>query len=785
MAAVNLPLAAINSIDELVKEYLLFRGFTQTIRILDTERKNDKLKGYQADKIIEQMFFFINNYDVVSLVELWNFLDLTFFSKLDSDFSLTIRKLEISLKRYYLIYATNSGRLDKVREFFEMYATELAKDAEWRGWFALPYLKNPQGDPSFELFFSKVWVETFSLSLHNFLVTIVKSVPLPKLLSFDNERQVRKRLEVQIDALKKENDNLKNQIVALEDYFIRKNPRDEFLEKEKRDRDQALEKERKKREKEEYDKDRERDKENDDELRDSDTKLWQSESKLGSGREVMIGRKRSTQSHPDDDPTLSPVSPFPYASPATTPISNKTKLSSANRSTPLFSSIATSIASNAPKLKPTGINLFGSVPSAPSTPASSGTPVKHALAESENGIHTSADAMLSPSRNSLHISAPGSLVTPQNPSKPARENSPLQGYPSPTSPTASSPTPATSPPTTPPPVFIPTPSMPSPAFIVGENDSQKFETVAQDTLWSHTAAVAKSRFSGLGSKMACSGVDGVVKIWSTDSTARITTIFCFAEVLSLEWETKTNKLLLCGTTDARVKVWNVFGDRDVGDIVTDQEFPRVEDLSCNPSGANFVAALSSARRDSGQLVLYNLKTFKVENKLTMSKTSTVTALSYNHNGSLVLAGSTDGMIRVFDMKTCAAIAGFQAHSHEVAAVQFSADETSIFSVGKDNKIMQWSMHQMGKVVREYSYPGFCRERPFLNGRIAFDSEGHHFVVPSLFNYAIIYHVDHPTPVSLVQGHTAPVIGVDWHPTTDTIITGSMDLSVKVTTLARR
>jgi WD40 repeat protein len=285
--------------------------------------------------------------------------------------------------------------------------------------------------------------------------------------------------------------------------------------------------------------------------------------------------------------------------------------------------------------------------------------------------------------------------------------------------------------------------------------------------------------------MACSGVDGVVKIWSTDSTARITTIFCFAEVLSLEWETKTNKLLLCGTTDARIKVWNVFGDRDVGDIITDQECPRVEDLSCNPSGANFVAALSSSRRDAGQLVLYNLKTFKMENKLTISKTSTVTALSHNHNGSLVLAGSTDGMIRVFDMKTCAAIAGWQAHTHEVVAVQFSADETSIFSVGKDNRIMQWSMHTIAKMVREYSYPGFCRERPFLNGRIAFDSEGHHFVVPSLFNYAIIYHVDHSTPVSLVQGHAQPVIAVDWHPTTDTIISGSIDQSVKVTTLTKR
>ncbi len=48
--------------------------------------------------------------------------------------------------------------------------------------------------------------------------------------------------------------------------------------------------------------------------------------------------------------------------------------------------------------------------------------------------------------------------------------------------------------------------------------------VSQDTLWSHTAAVGNCRFSAVGSKMACGSADGVVKIWSTDSTARSTTL---------------------------------------------------------------------------------------------------------------------------------------------------------------------------------------------------------------------------------------------------------------------
>jgi hypothetical protein len=41
-------LKAIPFIDDLIKEYLLFRGFTQTYRSFDAEKKNDKLKWYQV-----------------------------------------------------------------------------------------------------------------------------------------------------------------------------------------------------------------------------------------------------------------------------------------------------------------------------------------------------------------------------------------------------------------------------------------------------------------------------------------------------------------------------------------------------------------------------------------------------------------------------------------------------------------------------------------------------------------------------------------------------------------
>lgn len=44
--------AAAGRIDELVKDYLLFRGLTQTQKAFDSELKNDKEKGLRVTYIL-------------------------------------------------------------------------------------------------------------------------------------------------------------------------------------------------------------------------------------------------------------------------------------------------------------------------------------------------------------------------------------------------------------------------------------------------------------------------------------------------------------------------------------------------------------------------------------------------------------------------------------------------------------------------------------------------------------------------------------------------------------
>ncbi|KAI7817001.1 WD40-repeat-containing domain protein [Gamsiella multidivaricata] len=208
---------SIQHIDELVKEYLLFRGFTSTYKAFEADSKTDKDKGFQAciidaEKIIEELFAAIAAMDLSALLEHWRYLDIRYFSRLDHRFAGSVKKFELCLLRYYLIYAIQHKKKEKIVEFFDTHGAELQGNPEWVRWFALPFSKKPEADPEFDVFFSKAWLDTFTVSLHNFLSTVFQNMPLPSLLCFNIDRLHRKALQCEVETLQSMIENLRREI---------------------------------------------------------------------------------------------------------------------------------------------------------------------------------------------------------------------------------------------------------------------------------------------------------------------------------------------------------------------------------------------------------------------------------------------------------------------------------------------------------------------------------------------------------------------------------------------
>ncbi|KAF3428012.1 hypothetical protein QLX08_004714 [Tetragonisca angustula] len=192
----------IQYVDELVKEYLLFRGFSQTLKAFDNDLKAEKEKGFRVDKIVDQLMQYIYNYDLTSLRELWGHLDLRMFSRLESHFTPAVRKLENAVLKMYLVNAAVNNKQDRIQEFFTKMTPELQGHSEWKEWFALPFVKNPEDNPAYSVHFSRQWQDTMLVSLHNFLATIFQCMPQPTLLAIDEDTNKLKRLQEENEALR-------------------------------------------------------------------------------------------------------------------------------------------------------------------------------------------------------------------------------------------------------------------------------------------------------------------------------------------------------------------------------------------------------------------------------------------------------------------------------------------------------------------------------------------------------------------------------------------------------
>ncbi|MPC13277.1 WD repeat-containing protein 91 [Portunus trituberculatus] len=198
----------IQYLDDLVKEYLLFRGFTHTLRTLDNEIKIDKDKGFRVDRLVDQIVSSIQTYDLLGLRELWAHLDRRIFARLPHTLLPCVRKLETSILRLYVVNTIQTNKSEKLTEFFEKMAADLQSQTEWREWFILPYLKGVEENPSFAMYFTRQWQDTLLVSLHNFFAVIFQSLELPTLASYQEEAS-------KIARLQEENEQLRVRLSAL------------------------------------------------------------------------------------------------------------------------------------------------------------------------------------------------------------------------------------------------------------------------------------------------------------------------------------------------------------------------------------------------------------------------------------------------------------------------------------------------------------------------------------------------------------------------------------------
>lgn len=650
--------------DELVKEFLVFRGFTSTLQAFETELSTDIGKGFQVDKILDLIFsVYIPKFQAEKLVGLLSFFKQCFSSSSEIVYVNTLSKLEVSILRCYIIHAVQLGKKDKVVEFFAMNGNDLLQRSnDWSSWFAIPYIKNPTLDPQFRVYFSKEWYEALRLSVRNFFSEIFNGTRIPALLKISSERNTINRLKKDVKQL-----NIKlSQLQAL--------------------------------------------------LEEKEAQLCRSKSNTSSAASTM-----------DEN-------------------------------------MGANNGSNSSSNMQDKSNHLSSGSEEASVPATSRS--KRREKSQESGGTSKTRSGLTKSKSRRDTSTVSTIFSEQSRTSDTGQ------------------------------MFYNGSLAENDQEMRGEEDFPEVSLDFQETFLGHTSPITCCRFSASGNNIASASKDGTVRIWTYDSStpaSRNATIYCGAEILSLDWECKSDRLLLIGTADGGIKAWNVDAKRVVCDLSTTEAFPSVLDIKCSPVEPIFVSAAASRREGSSyfdslgfaSLTVWNMKTWKPMTVLPLGEDPpAITSLCFNHNGKILAAAATDGMIHMFDMSAGLQITGWPAHDSAITSILFGSEETSIFTLGSDGKIIEWSLQKQGHILWSRTPSrSFDPEIPkCYRHEMALDANGQRLLVTSGSVRAPIYQVRSYSNGLRTLAHSGAITTTDWHPTLPIFLTGSADNSVRVTSL---
>uniref|UniRef100_A0A3P9PE05 WD repeat-containing protein 91 n=1 Tax=Poecilia reticulata TaxID=8081 RepID=A0A3P9PE05_POERE len=568
--------SAVERTDKHVREYLLYRGFTSTLKQLDSDIKADKEKGFRVDRIIEQLQQLVQSFDLAGLKEYWLYLDRRLFCRLEDVYRSTVNKLRTSLYRYYVINTVQKGNLEKTQEFFQKQALELQAQAEWRDWFMLPFIPTPDQNPAFGPYFSRQWADTFLVSLHNFLSVLFQSPPQPVLLSFDAEVQ-------RMTSLAEENEQLRQVLFA--------------LQTESRDQ------------------------------RDGDEAAAAAQHKLPPYVQNM---DRLGDAELDLVTSLRVVS----AAAAATPSRN-------------FFSTLLPQAKRAPVKAP---------------PAASGSPNQGALGRKElPASQVKAGVSSGDSRCFISQSGDGRGFISQSGDSRCfisqsgdgrcfiSQSAPAQLYVSPPQAAESRADDVDA--------AAAASGAVEPPDSSGLQAEQPFIKLSQEEYGEHHSSIMHCRY-----RAAAGPLGAGLPVWSFNPMMQTkATIMSKSPLLSLEWATKPDRLLLLGSGVGTVRLYDTDAKKNLYEMNIDETHPRILSLACSPSGSSFVCSAAALSRSgsvdsaprlpipvSGQLLLWDTKTVKQQLRFSLEpEPVAINCTAFNHNGNLLVTGAADGVIRLF------------------------------------------------------------------------------------------------------------------------------------------
>lgn len=214
----------------------------------------------------------------------------------------------------------------------------------------------------------------------------------------------------------------------------------------------------------------------------------------------------------------------------------------------------------------------------------------------------------------------------------------------------------------------------------------------------HRNGVNALQLDSINGRLYSAGRDAIIRVWNSTQTSSQEPYIQSMEHHN-DW---VNDIVLCcggrnlisASCDTTVKVWNAHKGFCMSTLRTHRDY--VQALAY----AKDREQVASAGLDKA-IFLWDVNTLTAltasnntvtTSSITGSKDS-IYSLAMNPSGTIIVSGSTENTLRIWDPRTCNKVAKLKGHTENVKALVVSEDGTQVVSGSSDGKIKLWSIGQ--------------------------------------------------------------------------------------------
>jgi len=197
------------------------------------------------------------------------------------------------------------------------------------------------------------------------------------------------------------------------------------------------------------------------------------------------------------------------------------------------------------------------------------------------------------------------------------------------------------------------------------------------TFRGHTDRINCLAFRRDGKLLASAGEDRVVKVWDASSGQEARS---FRSRFSSSCVAYAPDGVRLATADTHVQMWEATTNRPLESFGGEGEIIRA--LAFHPDGRSVLTAGSAlSRRDT--------RTGRVQTAFVIRGTAHHRSAAFSPDGTLVVSGGDDGLVRVWDAASGKTLQTLSGHEGAILGVAFSPDGRHIASASTDRSVCLW------------------------------------------------------------------------------------------------